>query len=222
LLSATGWTINAAEKQGVQAMSKLYAGLAAAAVVGMVGGLFAYGQFARSDDRFADCRAGAVGGDIGGPFTLVDSTGRTVTEKDVLTKPSLVYFGYTFCPDICPLDNARNAEAVDILEENGFDVNPVFISIDPERDTPEVLADFTANLHPKMIGLTGTAEQVKAASQAYKTYYRKQNAEDPEFYLMDHSTFTYLVLPDQGFVDFFKRDATAAQIAETTACFLSH
>jgi protein SCO1/2 len=163
-----------------------------------------------------------VGGDIGGPFTLVDSTGRMVTEKDVLTKPSLVYFGYTFCPDICPLDNARNAEAVDILEENGFDVNPVFISIDPERDTPEVLADFTANLHPKMIGLTGTAEQVKAASQAYKTYYRKQNAEDPEFYLMDHSTFTYLVLPDQGFVDFFKRDATAAQIAETTACFLSH
>lgn len=203
-------------------MMKLYAGVAAAAVVGMVGGLFAYGQFAASDDRFADCRAGAVGGDIGGPFTLVDQNGATVTEKDVLTKPSLVYFGYTFCPDICPLDMARNAEAVDILEERGLDVQPVFITIDPERDTPDVLADFAANLHPKMVGLTGTPDQVKAASQAYKTYYRKQASEDPEFYLMDHSTFTYLVLPDAGFVDFFKRDETADQMAERTACFLSH
>lgn len=203
-------------------MMKLYAGVAAAAVVGMVGGLFAYGQFAASDDRFADCRAGAVGGDIGGPFTLVDQNGATVTEKDVLTKPSLVYFGYTFCPDICPLDMARNAEAVDILEERGLDVQPVFITIDPERDTADVLKDFAANLHPKMVGLTGTPDQVKAASQAYKTYYRKQASEDPEFYLMDHSTFTYLVLPDAGFVDFFKRDETADQMAERTACFLSH
>ncbi len=117
---------------------------------------------------------------------------------------------------------ARTAEAVDILEERGFDVNPVFISIDPARDTPEVLADFAANLHPKMIGLTGSEEQVKAASQAYKTYYRKQESDDPEFYLMDHSTFTYLVLPETGFVDFFRRDDTAEQMAERTACFLKH
>lgn len=203
-------------------MSKLYAGLAAAAVVGMVGGLFAYGQLAGSGDRFAECRAGAVGGDIGGPFTLLDTAGKAVTDKDVLSKPSLVYFGYTFCPDVCPMDMARTAEAVDILEERGFDVNPVFISIDPARDTPEVLADFAANLHPKMIGLTGSEEQVKAASQAYKTYYRKQESDDPEFYLMDHSTFTYLVLPETGFVDFFRRDDTAEQMAERTACFLTH
>jgi len=202
-------------------MSKLYAGLATAAVVGMVGGLFVYGQLAQADDQFAQCRGGAVGGDIGGPFTLVDTSGATVTDKEVLTKPSLVYFGYTFCPDICPLDMARTAEAVDLLQERGLDVTPVFISIDPERDTPEVLKDFTANLHPKMIGLTGTPEQVKAASQAYRTYYRKQASDDPEFYLMDHSTFTYLVLPETGFVDFFKRDETAEQMAERTACFLS-
>lgn len=79
-------------------MSKLYAGLAAAAVVGMVGGLFAYGQYAKSGDRFADCRAGAVGGDIGGPFTLVDTNGSTVTDKDILTKPSLVYFWLYLLP----------------------------------------------------------------------------------------------------------------------------
>lgn len=201
-------------------MSKLYAGLAVAAVVGLIGGTAGYVLVQRSADPFADCRAGAVGGDIGGPFTLVDETGATVTERDVLTKPSLVYFGYTFCPDVCPLDMARTAEAVDILEERGLDVTPVFISIDPERDTPDVLADFTDNLHPRMIGLTGSPEQVKAASTAYKTYFRKQASEDPEFYLMDHSTFTYLVLPEIGFVDFFKRDDTAEQMAERTACFL--
>lgn len=203
-------------------MSRLYAGLAAAAVVGMVGGLFAYAQFAGSEDRFAECRGGAVGGDIGGPFTLINGEGQTVTDKDVITKPSLVYFGYTFCPDVCPLDNARNAEAVDILEERGLDVTPIFISIDPERDTPDVVRDFAANHHPKMIGLTGTPEQVKAASQSYKTYFRKQSSEDPEFYLVDHSTFTYLVLPETGFVDFFKRDDTAEQMADRTACFLSN
>ncbi|MBA4350168.1 MAG: SCO family protein [Rhodobacter sp.] len=202
-------------------MSKLYAGLAAAAVVGMVGGLFAYGQLAKPDDAFAQCRGGVVGGDIGGPFTLQNAAGATVTDKDVITKPSLVYFGYTFCPDVCPLDNARNAEAIDILEERGFDVTPVFITVDPARDTPDVVGDFAANLHPKMIGLTGTEEQIKAASQAYKTYYRKQDGDDPDYYLVDHSTFTYLVLPETGFVDFFKRDETAEQIADRTACFLS-
>lgn len=203
-------------------MVKLYAGLAVAAVVGMVGGLLAYSQLAGTEDRFAQCRGGAVGGDIGGPFTLVNGQGQTVTERDVITKPSLVYFGYTFCPDVCPLDNARNAEAVDILEERGFDVTPVFITVDPERDTPDVVRDFAANHHPKMIGLTGSPEQIKAASQAYKTFFRKQNSDDPDYYLVDHSTFTYLVLPETGFVDFFKRDDTAEQMAERTACFLSN
>lgn len=191
-------------------------------VVALLGGTAGFVLVNRSTDVFADCRGSTVGGgDIGGPFTLVDGTGATVTDKDVLTKPSLIYFGYTFCPDVCPLDNARNAEAIDILDEQGFDVNPVFITIDPARDTSEVVADFSENLHPKMIGLTGSEEQVKAASAAYKTYFRKQSSEDPEFYLMDHSTFTYLVLPDVGFVDFFRRDDTAAQMAERTACYLS-
>src|SRR3989338_3381074 len=111
---------------------------------------------------------------LAGVLPLGVETGKTVTDKDVITKPSLVYFGYTFCPDVCPLDNARNADAVDILEEKGFEVTPVFISVDPERDTPEVVRDFTDNLHPRMIGLTGSAEQVKAASLAYKTYFKKQ------------------------------------------------
>ncbi len=201
-------------------MMRIYAALAAAAVAGLIGGSALYVYLRQSNDTFADCRAGAVGGgDIGGAFTLVDSTGKPVTDKDVITKPSLVYFGYTFCPDVCPLDNMRNAEAVDILEEKGLDVQPVFITIDPDRDTPQVVGEFAANLHPKMIGLTGSPDQIKAASLVYKTYYKKQE-DGGEFYLMDHSTFTYLVLPKAGFVDFFRRDETSEAMAGRVACFL--
>lgn len=201
-------------------MTRIYAGFAAATVLALLAGSAAMIWLDRRDDPYAACRAGQVaGGSIGGPFTLIDETGATVTDQDVLNRPSLVYFGYTFCPDVCPLDNARNAEAVDILEERGFEVTPVFVSIDPDRDTPEVLTDFTDNLHPRMIGLTGSAEQVKAASLAYKTFYKKQE-DGGEFYLMDHSTFTYLVLPGTGFVEFFGRDATADQMADRVACFL--
>lgn len=202
-------------------MTRVFAGLAVAGVLAMVGGSWLWITLNRADDPFATCRAGQVaGGDIGGPFTLVDTRGAVVTDEDVLTKPSLVYFGYSFCPDVCPLDLARNAEAVDVLEEQGFDVQPVFITIDPARDTPEALADFTANLHPRMIGLTGSEAQVKAASQAYKTYYKKQDTGD-EYYLMDHSTFTYLMLPGHGFADFFRREDTAEAMAARVSCFVS-
>lgn len=201
-------------------MNRIYAIAAATSTIALLGGMFAYVQLNRSDDAFGQCRQGQVaGGDIGGPFTLVNTAGQTVTDAEVLGKPSLVYFGYTFCPDICPLDMARNVEAVDILAKRGMDVTPVFITIDPERDTPEALADYAANMHPNLVALTGSAEQVQAASQAYKTFYRKQPAED-EFYLMDHSTFTYLMLPGTGFVDFFRREITSDQMAESVACFL--
>jgi protein SCO1/2 len=187
-----------------------------------VGAVALYVMMNRSDDVFAACRDGVIaggGGAIGGPFTLLDQAGRTVTEKDVFTAPSLVYFGYTFCPDICPVDNARNAQAVDILEEMGYETNPVFITVDPARDTPEVMADYAQYMHPRMIGLTGTEEQVKAAATAYRVYYQKQPS-DGEYYLMNHTTMTYLVLPGHGFVDFFRRDLTAEQVAERAACFL--
>lgn len=176
-----------------------------------------------ASDQFAQCRSSQIAGDasIGGPFELVNGQGQTVTDKDVITEPALIYFGYTFCPDVCPLDTARNAEAVDFLEEDGRIVTPVFISIDPERDTPEVVGDFAFNLHERMIGLTGSPEQVKAASQAYKTYYKAHPAED-EYYLVDHTTFSYLVMPEQGFVEFFRRDASAEDVANQVACFVDN
>jgi protein SCO1/2 len=166
------------------------------------------------------CGDTAVAGSaIGGPFELVSETGETVTDADVITKPTLVYFGYTFCPDVCPLDSARNAQAAYMLADQGIAIGTVFISIDPQRDTTQVVGEFTDNFHEDMIGLTGTPEQVKAASEAYKTYYRAVEG-DPEYYLVDHSTQTYLMFPETGFKTFFRRDTTAEQIAETTACFI--
>jgi protein SCO1/2 len=141
------------------------------------------------------------------------------TDADIITKPTLLYFGYAFCPDVCPMDNQRNAEAVDLLVTEGHDVQPVFISVDPARDTPEVLADFASWAHPRMIALTGTEEELREAARAYRVYFKAQEVVD-DFYLVDHTTFTYLVLPDHGFVDFFRREATPAEVAERTACFL--
>ncbi len=201
---------------------KMIIGLVTVVAIGL-GAMWYFVLGARDKDIFAQCRSSQVAGGsdvIGGPFTLVDETGKTVTDKDVITKPSLLYFGYTFCPDVCPLDNARNAEAVDILEKNGKIVTPIFISIDPARDTPEVLAEFTDNLHPRMIGLTGTDEQVRAASKAYRTYFNRHDETGDEFYLVDHSTQTYLVLPDYGFVEFFGRAETPELMAEKVSCFV--
>lgn len=206
-------------------MTRIYAIGAAAVIILLTLGIWLVTMGGRGDDQFASCRTSAIAGgsdQIGGPFTLVDEDGNTVTDKDVIDQPALVYFGYTYCPDVCPYDTARNAEAVTLLEEDGYMVKPVFISIDPERDTPEQLKDFTDYIHPRMLGLTGTPEQVKAASTAYRTYYKKQPTEegDEDYYLVDHSTFTYLVFPEEGFVEFFRRDATPEQMAEQTACFM--
>lgn len=203
-------------------MTRVSAAIAAAAVLILLAVALYFAIPGGRDDKYAQCRVSQVAGGsgaIGGPFTLLDETGKTVTDTDVITKPSLIYFGYTFCPDVCPLDNARNAEAVTLLDAGGYDVNPVFISVDSKRDTPEVMAEFTDYMHPKMIGLTGSPEQVKAASTAYRTYYKIRDPEE-EYYLIDHSTFTYLVLPEDGFVEFFQRELTPEQLAERVGCFL--
>lgn len=198
--------------------------VAVAVVAALLGVLWYLTAKQGADDLFAQCRASNVAGGagtIGGPFELVDETGKTVTDKDVITGPTLVYFGYTFCPDVCPLDNARNAEAITILEEDmGKIVTPIFISIDPERDTPDVMAEFTDIMHPRMLGLTGTPEQTKAASKAYHTYFKKQEEGDPEYYLVDHSTQSYLVFPEHGFVEFFRRDETPEGMAKRIGCFV--
>lgn len=203
--------------------SARYAALAVGAVaIGLAaGGWFAFGPGAGDDDRFAQCRAAKLAGgamSLGGPLDLVDQTGRAVTETDVITGPTLLYFGYTFCPDVCPFDTADMAMATEILDERGIEVTPVFITIDPARDSPESLSDFVGALHPRMLGLTGTPEQVDAAAKAWRVYYNKAGEGD-EDYLMDHSTFTYLAAPEVGFLEVFRRETTPEQMADRVQCF---
>lgn len=203
---------------------RVYAALAFAAVAVLLagtGGMILFGP--SGDDRFAPCRQTRIASgsmSVGGPFSLVRHDGVRVSDSEVFTRPSLVYFGYTWCPDICPLDTARNVEAVDILDQSGVKVSPVFVTIDPARDTPDVLSDYAEAMHPEMIALTGSEEEIDQASKAYRVFYRRHDKEPDGSYLVDHSTFTYLVLPREGFVEFFRRDVSPEVLAERVSCFL--
>ncbi|WP_112312094.1 SCO family protein [Pseudogemmobacter bohemicus] len=203
-------------------MNRIYAIGAVGLMAALIGGTAGYLFFAGDSraDPLAQCREGNVGSaDIGGPFTLLDKTGTEITDKEVITRPTLVYFGYTFCADVCPFDMSRNAEALDLLEAEGRDVGLAFITVDPKRDTPEVAGEYAEAYKADAIGLSGTQEQIDAAAKAYRVYYKVQPATD-DYYLVDHSAFTYLMLPGIGFADFYRREATPEQIAKGVGCML--
>ena len=175
-----------------------------------------------NDDPYAPCRPGAVaigGPTLGGPFELVDHAGSPRTSAQIIDKPTLIYFGYTYCPDICPVDVAVMGQAVDVLSERGVAANSVFITIDPERDHGQALKDFTEASHPDMIGLTGTEGAINAAKKAFRVYGEKASSDDPEYYLMDHTTFTYLVGPGDEFLEVFRRGVSPEEMADKTACY---
>lgn len=155
----------------------------------------------------------AQGVSLGGPFTLVDHTGRTVTERDFAGRPLLVYFGFTYCPDVCPTELGTIAAAIDALGPAGERVTPILVSIDPERDTPAALADYVSRFHPRMVGLTGSAEQVAAAARAYRVYYARVRPRDSTDYLMDHSSFIYFVGPDGRVRSLFRPETTPEAMA---------
>ncbi|MGB0670197.1 MAG: SCO family protein [Rhodospirillales bacterium] len=157
---------------------------------------------------------------IGGSFTLVDQDGKTVTDADFKGRFMLIYFGYTFCPDVCPTSLTTMSQALDLLGDKADRIQPLFITVDPERDKPEHLKDYVAFFHPSLVGLSGSLEQVQAAAKAYRVYYAKveEDPEDPTAYLMDHSSIVYLMGPDGAFVDHFNHDtspdAMAAKLAQ--------
>jgi len=149
---------------------------------------------------------------IGGPFTLVDQDGKTRTEKDFRGQNLLVYFGYTFCPDVCPTELAKIAAAIDLLPKDA-NVTPVFITIDPERDGVAEMKAYVAAFHPRMVGLTGTVEQVRAAAKAYRVYFAKNTSSGSTDYLMDHSSIIYFMDSNGEFITHFSTDSTPDQIA---------
>jgi protein SCO1/2 len=130
---------------------------------------------------------------IGGPFTLTDQTGATRTEKDLLGHPSVVYFGFTYCPDVCPTELVNIVGALDQLGPQAKNVRAYFITVDPERDTQKVMADFVENIGGGVIGLTGTPEQVAQAARAYRVYYQKAKPKPDGSYSVDHSGFVYIM-----------------------------
>lgn len=151
---------------------------------------------------------------IGGPFELTNHHGKRVTDKDFMGKWTLMYFGFTHCPDICPEELQKLVAAVDkIKEKSGIETVPVFISVDPERDTVEQVAEYVKEFHPKLIGLTGSPDEIKSVARAYRVYYMKTAEEDSD-YLVDHSIVIYLMAPDMGFVKFFGKNNDVDSLAD--------
>lgn len=156
---------------------------------------------------------------IGGPFTLIDSVGRTVTDADFRGEFMMIYFGFTFCPDVCPTSLSLMAAVLDDAPESVRErVRPVFITIDPERDTPEAVGEYAAAFGERFVGLTGTDAQIEAVARAYKVYYNKVEEEGADYYLMDHSSIIYLVGPDGDLVSQFSpstdRDVLVERLTE--------
>jgi protein SCO1/2 len=180
------------------------------------------------DERVRETARSATAPAIGGPFALVDHRGRAVTEADYRGKLMVVTFGYTFCPDVCSTGLYKIGQALDALGEDAGQVHPLFITVDPERDTAQALADYLGKFHPTLIGLTGSPEQVEAVAKAYRVYYAKappahshedggerrhEHADEGGDYLVDHVTTTYVMGRDGGFRQAVSHGASAEDLA---------
>ncbi len=151
---------------------------------------------------------------IGGPFQLTNHLGETARTADYSGKLMLVQFGYTFCPDVCPTELQKAAVVLDLLGEDRGKIQVLFITIDPERDTADVLRDYVSAFHEDIIGLTGTRAQIKDAAKAYRVYYAKAEADDDGAYLMDHSVFTFLMDGEGRYLRHFTNRDEAEFMAE--------
>lgn len=161
---------------------------------------------------------------FGGPFELVDHDGRLRTQEDFYGRHALIYFGYTYCPDICPTGLQEIIAALDALGARGADVQPLFVSIDPGRDTPQIMADYVMQFSDRLIGLTGTEAQVRAIARAYKLHRVQvvpEWSQSDDDYLVDHSSLTYLLGPDGKVLTLFPHNTPAETIAARTRTYLA-
>jgi protein SCO1/2 len=155
---------------------------------------------------------------VGGPFALVDGDGRPVTDKTWQGKYMLVYFGYTYCPDVCPTTLTAVADALDKLGAKADRIQPLFITVDPKRDNPAVVKQYAAAFGPRFVGLTGTAEQIAAAAKAYRVYYAEhRTGPGPDDYSMDHSSVLYLMGLDGKFIAPLRADQSGTEMAAALA-----
>ena len=158
---------------------------------------------------------------IGGPFTLVGRDGKPVTDQAFRGTYMLVFFGFTHCPDICPAELQMMAAALDELGPKANEIIPIFITLDPERDTPMVVSDYVTNFSPRFVGLTGSSEQIAAAAKAYRVVYSKfQQDKTSSDYSIDHSALVYLMGKDGEYITHFAYGTPASQMTETLRRYL--
>ena len=159
---------------------------------------------------------------VGGPFSLIDGDGKPVSDQTWRGKYMLVYFGYTFCPDVCPTTLSTVGDALDRLGAKADRVQPIFITVDPKRDRPAVVKDYAAAFGPRIAGLTGSAEQIAAVAKAYRVYFAEhRNGPGPDDYTMDHSSILYLMGPDGRFVAPIRADQSGPDMAAALAKLIS-
>jgi protein SCO1/2 len=155
---------------------------------------------------------------IGGPFSLIDQTGKRVTEQDFRGRKMLVFFGFTNCPDVCPGGLQVISAALDRLGSKADGVVPLFITVDPERDTPDVMAGYAKSFHRRLVALTGSVDEVKAAASAYRVYYKKVEGKDwPNGYTVDHSSIIYLMNESGDYIGHFPYPIAADKLAADLA-----
>ena len=152
-------------------------------------------------------------------FNLIHEDGFSITKSQLINKPSLIYFGYTYCPDICPFDLMRNSQAVELLEIEKIKIKPLFVTLDPNRDTLSVLKEYTDFHHKDMIGLTGSPKDIDNIKKIFKIYSQLPTDLTGD-YIINHSTFTYFIIPKIGLVTYFTRNDKAENIAKTIKCIL--
>ena len=208
-----------------------------------VGGVWAHAWLTRAPgqgvgDAFAQRLAGIFGQEmpvpsagggvqlppglsLGGAFSLVRQDGVAVTERDY-PGPLLVYFGFTYCPDVCPTELGRMADVIDALGSAGARVTPLFITIDPQRDTPAALADYVSRFHPRLQGLTGSTEQIAEVARRYRVFYSRAQNQTMTEYLMDHSSFIYFVGPDARVRVLFRPDTAVDEMTRAISGQLRH
>lgn len=157
---------------------------------------------------------------IGGPFTLVSHRGNKVSDSDFRGRLMLIYFGYGYCPDVCPTELANMAAALDVLGDKAELVQPIFITVDPERDSVKFLGDYVPQFHSRMVGLTGSPAEIAAVAKSYRVYYQKSVDPGATEYLMNHSSFVYLMGRDGEFLTMFRGATKPRSMADTIASFI--
>lgn len=195
-----------------------------AGVAFIAGGLVAGAIALLPGDAFRECRTQYFPGlqDIGGNFALVTDRGRIVTDSKLFERPVVMRFGSVQCGQTCSSEDARNAEASSLLSERGIDVQPVFVSLDPIRETPEVLRNYTREIHQDLLGLTGRPDQVEAAARAYGIEVETSNPRGDRDAIPKHETQSFVVLPKHGVVDVIARGVSALDAATRIGCFVQH